>query len=43
MGRRDFSEIVEAIEAISLDHNLSIYEEARLFEEVIRELARMED
>ena len=43
MGRRDFSSIVEAVEAISLDQNLTIHEEARLFEEVIRELARMED
>ena len=43
MGRRDFSSIVEAVEAISLDQNLTIHEESRLFEEVIRELARMED
>ena len=41
-SRREFSEIVEAIEAISLEQNLSILEEARLFEDVVRELARME-
>ena len=42
-GRREFSEIVEAVEAISFDHSLSINEQARLFEEVIRELAKMEE
>jgi len=42
-GRREFSEIIEAVEAISFDQNLSIHEEARLFEEVIRELAKMEE
>jgi len=43
MGRRDFSSIVEAVEAISFDHSLSINEQARLFEEVIRELTKMEE
>ncbi|HKL43365.1 MAG TPA: hypothetical protein VJ962_12360 [Clostridia bacterium] len=42
-GRKEFSEIVEAVEAISFDHSLSINEQARLFEEVIRELAKMEE
>ena len=42
-GRREFSEIVEAVEAISFDHNLSICEQGRLYEEVIKELARMEE
>jgi len=42
-GRREFSEIVEAVEAISFDHSLSINEQARLFEVVIKELAKMEE
>ncbi|MGM0409163.1 MAG: hypothetical protein ACQEQF_00255 [Bacillota bacterium] len=41
-GRREFSEIKSAVEAISFDNNLSIKEENVLMSKVISTLAEME-